>query len=231
MDDCDKPLENTSIVIKRIPSSGIAPVFQKTDQQGHFQLEFSNTGKIELTISRLGYQKVVDTLDIRSVEQKFKLLKSVKRLEEVKIDYQYRAVEIAKDTIRFSADYFRDSTDRKLQDLIEKMPGFSIEDGKVRFQGKQVNVTLVENERFFGGGSKLAIENIPAKAVDKVEMISRFSQNDLLKNVQVNDQLAMNIKLKENKKNFIFGDLESSLGSEKSYKEHAALFYYSPEKT
>ncbi len=141
MDDSDKPLEYASIVIKRIPSSGGAPVFQKTDQQGHFQLEFSNTGKIELTISRLGYQKVVDTVDIRSAEQKFKykLLKSIKRLEEVKIDYQYLAVEIAKDTIRFSADYFRDSTDRKLQDLIEKMPGFSIEDGKVRFQGKQVN--------------------------------------------------------------------------------------------
>ncbi|HAU53716.1 MAG TPA: hypothetical protein DCW66_11095, partial [Sphingobacterium sp.] len=185
VDDSDKPLENTSIVIKRIPSSGVAPVFQKTDQQGHFLLEFSNVGKIELTISRLGYQKVVDTVDIRSAEQKvkYKLLKSVKRLDEVKIDYRYRAVEIAKDTIRFSADYFRDSTDRKLQDLIEKMPGFSIEDGKVRFQGKQVNVTLVENERFFGGGSKLAIENIPANAVDKVEMISRFSQNDLLKNV------------------------------------------------
>jgi hypothetical protein len=233
VDESDRPLENASIVIKRIPSSGSAPVFQKSDQQGHFQLEFPNVGKIELTISRLGYQKVVDTLDNQSAERKikYKLLKSVQKLDEVKIDYRYRAVEIAKDTIRFSADYFRDSTDRKLQDLIEKMPGFSIEDGKVRFQGKQVNVTLVENERFFGGGSKLAIENIPANAVDKVEMISRFSQNDLLKNVQVNDQLAMNVKLKENKKNFIFGDLESSLGSEKSYKEHAALFYYSPAKT
>ncbi|MFU1856526.1 carboxypeptidase-like regulatory domain-containing protein [Sphingobacterium sp. NGMCC 1.201703] len=233
VDESDSPLESASIVIKHIPSSGIAPIFQKSDQQGHFQFEFLKVGKIELTISRLGYQKIVDTLDSQSAERKikYKLLKSVKRLDEVKVDYRYRAVEIAKDTIRFSADYFRDSTDRKLQDLIEKMPGFSIEEGKVRFQGKQVNVTLVENERFFGGGSKLAIENIPANAVDKVEMISRFSQNDLLKNVQVNDQLAMNVKLKENKKNFIFGDLESSLGNEKSYKEHAALFYYSPEKT
>jgi hypothetical protein len=122
-------------VIKQIPSSGSAPIFQKSDQKGRFQLKFSKEVKIELTISRLGYQKVVDTIDIRVVQQKitFKLLKSVRRLEEVKIDYKYRAVEIAKDTIRFSADYFRDSTDRKLQDLIEKMPGFSIEDGKVRF--------------------------------------------------------------------------------------------------
>ncbi len=233
LDESDTALENASIVIKQITSSGSAPIFQKSDYQGRFQLKFSKEVKIELTISRIGYQKVVDTIDIRVAQQKitFKLLKSVRRLEEVKIDYKYRAVEIAKDTIRFSADYFRDSTDRKLQDLIEKMPGFSIEDGKIRFQGKLVNVTLVENERFFGGGSKLAVENIPANAVDKVEMISRFSQNDLLKNVQVNDQLAMNIKLKENKKNFIFGDLESALGNEKSYKEHAALFYYSPQRT
>jgi len=233
VDENDKGLENASVVIKFISFPNSTPVFRKSDQSGRFQVNFSNAEKAELTISRLGYQKMIDTVDNNATEQqlRYKLIKSVNRLAEVKIDYRYRAVEIAKDTIRFSADYFRDSTDRKLQDLIQKMPGFSIDEGKVRFHGKQVNVTLVENERFFGGGSKLAIENIPADAVDKVEMISRFSQNDLLKSVQVNDQLGMNIKLKENKKNFIFGDLESALGSKKSYKEHAALFFYSPERT
>lgn len=232
IDENNKGLDNTSIVIKNI-SSNSTPIFQKSDSDGRFQIKISNPGKVELTISRLGYLKRIDTIDISSNEQqlRYKLQKSINRLTEVKIDYRYRAVEIAKDTIRFSADYFRDSTDRKLQDLIEKMPGFSIHEGKVRFHGKPVNVTLVENERFFGGGSKLAIENIPADAVDKVEMISRFSQNDLLRDVQVNDQLGMNIKLKENKKNFIFGDLESAFGSKQSYKEHAALFFYSPERT
>lgn len=233
VDESDQALENTSIVIKPLGSPQSAPIFQKSDAEGHFVIKFSNPGKAELTISRLGYHKKIDTVDVPSNKQqlRYKLLKSVNRLTEVKIDYRYRAVEIAKDTIRFSADYFRDSTDRKLKDLIEKMPGFSIDEGKVRFHGKPVSVTLVENERFFGGGSKLAIENIPADAVDKVEMISRFSQNEVLRDVQVSDQLGMNIKLKENKKNFIFGDLESAIGSKKSYKEHAALFYYSPGRT
>jgi hypothetical protein len=41
--------------------------------------------------------------------------------------------------------------------------------------------------------------------------------------------MAMNIKLKENKKNFIFGDVEGGKGNKDYYRTHANLFYYSPK--
>lgn len=232
-DENNVHLSHASIIARSLGTDTQPVQFSKTDQDGAFALNFNQQGTIEIVFSRIGYTKVTDTIKIDRTLQEIKvnLIKSSTRLSEVKIDYKYQAVQIGKDTIRFMADYFRDGSERKLQDLLEKMPGFSMEDGRVKFQGKIVNITLLENERFFGGGSKIAVENIPADAVDNVEMISRFSENEMMKAVQVNDQLAMNIKLKANKKNFVFGDLETAVGNHESYKEHAALFYYSPNKT
>src|SRR5699024_5841379 len=45
------------------------------------------------------------------------------------------------------------------------------------------------------------------------------------------DKMAMNIKLKEDKKNFVFGESEAGGGVKKRYYLHPALFYYSPKTT
>ena len=91
---------------------------------------------------------------------------------------------------------------------------------------------LVEGKSFFGGGSKLAVENIPADALDKIEVIDHFNQVGFMKKVSDSDELAMNVKLKKDKKKFIFGDIEA--GAEIAndngyYLAHAGLFYYSPK--
>lgn len=87
---------------------------------------------------------------------------------------------------------------------------------------------MVEGNTFFGGGSKLGVENIPADAVDKVEVIDHFTQVGHMKEVSGSDDLAMNIKLKEDKKKFVFGDLRLGYDNNKYYDSGATLFYYSP---
>jgi glycosyltransferase involved in cell wall biosynthesis len=50
-------------------------------------------------------------------------------------------------------------------DVLEKLPGVEVDkNGTVTVQGKKVTKMLVEGKSFFGGGSKLAVENIPADA-------------------------------------------------------------------
>jgi hypothetical protein len=43
--------------------------------------------------------------------------------------------------------------------------------------------------------------------------------------------LKRNIKLEDDKKDFIFGDIEAGLGNEEFYNAHSNLFYYSPKTT
>lgn len=79
----------------------------------------------------------------------------------------------------------------------------------------------------------MAIENIPADALDKIEVIDHFNEVGFMKQVSDSDDLAMNVKLKEDKKKFVFGDIqagvEAGAGDNGFYLAHASLFYYSPK--
>ncbi|MFT5848624.1 carboxypeptidase regulatory-like domain-containing protein, partial [Psychroserpens sp.] len=76
-----------------------------------------------------------------------------------------------------------------------------------------------------------AVNNIPADAVDKVEILDNYNEVAMLKNLQDSEDMAMNIKLKEDKKKFAFGDVEVGAGIKDRYLIHPNLFYYSPKTT
>ncbi len=93
---------------------------------------------------------------------------------------------------------------------------------------------MVEGKDFFDGDSKLATKNIPADAVDKVEVLRNYSEVGQLRNVTNNqDNVAINIKLKEGKKNFWFGEVTAGSGvddtPDERYLVHPKLFYYNPK--
>src|SRR5690554_6451095 len=50
-----------------------------------------------------------------------------------------------------------------------------------------------------------------------------------MKEVSGSDELAMNIKLKEDKKKFVFGDIRAGYGNNRFYESNASLFYYTPK--
>ncbi|MCA0350329.1 MAG: hypothetical protein LCH35_13835 [Bacteroidetes bacterium] len=160
----------------------------------------------------------------------FKLQPTGEQLKEIVIKHEYKPIVVKKDTLVFDVKAFTNGNERKLKEQLEKLPGVEVDkNGGVTVQGKKVTQFLVEDKSFFGGGTKLGVENIPADAVDKVEVIDHFNQVGFMKQVSDSDELAMNIKLKEDKKKFIFGDIEVGIGNEKYTLLHAGLFYYSPK--
>src|SRR5690606_12339551 len=203
-----------------------------TDEKGFYSLELDSQLDYELEVSYMSYEKSVFTLRASDLRQElhFNLKLASHELGEVDINYQYTPMLIKKDTVTFRLDAFTRGDERKLKEALEKLPGMEVDDnGQVRFQGNLVNKTLVENRLFFGGGSKLAVENIPADAVDKIELISNSSEIDFLKDLLLGEELAMNVQLKNDKKNLIFGDLDASVGLNEHRLAHAALFKYTPE--
>lgn len=77
------------------------------------------------------------------------------------------------------------------------------------------------------------MKNIPADAIDKVQVLRNYNENSILKGVENNQEsIAMNIKLKEGKKNFWFGDVTAGIGvahKEERYNVNPKLFYYNPK--
>ncbi|MEP6803898.1 MAG: TonB-dependent receptor, partial [Flavobacterium sp.] len=143
-------------------------------------------------------------------------------------------VSIKGDTIVYNADSFKSGTEKKLEDILKKLPGVEVNaDGEIEVEGKKVSKLMVEGKDFFDGDTKLGVKNIPADAIDKIQVLRNYNEIGALKGLE-NDQdnVAMNIKLKDGKKNFWFGDVTAGTGVgelDSRYIINPKLFYYSPK--
>lgn len=231
--DSKIPLENANIIaLPLIKKEGVK--FAIADSKGRFKFELDSNERYEITASYLGYFEEILTLEPNTtiVTYEFKLKAKEVQLKEIVLIHD-RPISIKKDTITYNIKSFANGNERKMKEILEKLPGVEVDrDGGVTVQGKKVTQMLVEGKPFFGGGSKLAVENIPADALDKIEVIDNFNQVGFLKQVSDSEDLAMNVKLKEDKKKFVFGDIDAGLEAGNDdrgyYLAHTALFYYSP---
>ncbi|WP_282074592.1 carboxypeptidase-like regulatory domain-containing protein [Maribacter aquivivus] len=204
--------------------------FTSTNLAGRYKLELKKNVTYLISISNLGFKTYeYKHQAIESSERNFKLEEDVTQLDEVVVEIEIPIV-VKKDTIIYRVDKFVTGEERKLKDVLEKLPGIEVDkDGVVTSQGREVTHVLVEDKSFFGGNSKLAVENIPANSVNQVEIIDDFNEIAFLKGMTTTENMALNIKLKEGKKNFVFGDVEAGKGNNSFYKAHSNLFYYKPK--
>ncbi len=230
----DLPLESANIIAKPLQEKASLK-FAIADNKGRYRLDLETNVKYEITVSYIGYNEEVLIIEPNTMitTHDFKLKSTGEILKEIVIKYEYKPIEIKKDTLTYDIKAFANGNERKMKEILEKLPGVEVDKkGNVTVQGKKVTKMLVEGKSFFGGGSKLAVENIPADALDKIEVIDHFNEVGFMKQVSDSEDLAMNVKLKENKKKFVFGDVQAGaeVGTDKGfYLAHSALFYYSPK--
>jgi hypothetical protein len=202
--------------------------FAITDNEGYYKLLLEKGDTITISISYLGYKPInYEFVPTTNTQKDFVLQQSEEQLDEVVIEMP---VTVRGDTTIYKTSKFINGTERKLKNVLKKLPGVEVsKNGSVTVQGKKVTKMLVDGKKFFGGNSKLAVENIPANAVGNVEVIDNYNEVAFLKGLTDSDEMAMNIKLKEDKKRFVFGDVEAGKGNDDFYKTSANLFYYSPK--
>ena len=234
-DSLGLPLELANVIAlnsetKALESYGI------TDAKGTYKLSLGKNGKYRIQVTYIGMKAQDFVLETKEedIKRDF-VMKLDNALDAVEISYDM-PVTIKGDTIVYNADSFKNGSERKLGDVIEKLPGVEINDnGQIEVEGNVVQKLTVNGKDFFDGDSKLATQNIPSNAVDKIEVLRNFSENSQLRSVTNNqNNVAINIKLKEGKENFWFGDITAGVGTAPSphdelYLVQPKLFYYSPK--
>lgn len=204
-----------------------------TDAGGRYQIKLPSPAKYILRFSYLGFQTqdIVVNLDGNTEEilKNVNLKEQTNQLNEVEI-VEDIPIAISGDTIIYQAEAFTDGQEKKLEDVLEKLPGFEIDDnGEVKVQGKQVEKVMVEGKDFFDGDTKLATQNIPANAVDKVQVLRNYNDVSPMRGLDNDDRIALNIKLKDGKKNITFGDISVEGGLDERYLVHPSIFIYTPK--
>jgi hypothetical protein len=206
-----------------------------TNDKGKYLLNLKPNSNYIIKVSYLGMQsKEISLATVATnIVQNITLESGGIELEGVEI-VREMPVSIKGDTIVYNADSFKSGTERKLEDVLKKLPGVEVNaDGEIEVEGKKVTKLMIEGKDFFDGDTKLGVKNIPADAIDKIQVLRNFNDVSALKGLENGDEnIAMNIKLKSGKKNFWFGDVNAGGGTEKKNTRYVAnpkLFYYSPK--
>ena len=229
-DTLGQPLEMANVLAVN-NNTNETEAYSITSEEGKFSLVLKNNTTYRIQASYIGFQPGEFELTTagKNIVREIKLREGT-LLQGLEIVHEI-PVKINGDTLTYNAGAFTNGSERKLGDVLKKLPGIEVTpDGEIFAQGKPVSKLMVEGNAFFDGDTKIGSKNIPADAVDKIEVLSNYNQVSQLKDVEDNqDNVAMNIKLKEGKKNFWFGDLTAAAGPYKRYVLNPSLFYYSPE--
>ncbi|HFS66781.1 MAG TPA: TonB-dependent receptor [Flavobacteriia bacterium] len=235
-DENGNPLEMANVIAINQTDQSMEG-YAITNDKGRYKITVKNDGDIQLKVSYLGYdsQTKVLVLSDKKTTKDFVLKESKNDLDAVEITYEM-PVTVKGDTIVYNADSFTTGKEKKLGDVLEKLPGVEVNtDGEVEVEGKKVSKVMLDGKDFFDGDSKLATKNIPADAIKKVEVLKNYNEVSQMRGLgDDSDNVALNIKLKEGKKNFWFGEVTGGAGEggkKARYLAHPKLFYYSPKKS
>ncbi|MEM6700863.1 MAG: TonB-dependent receptor, partial [Bacteroidota bacterium] len=101
--------------------------------------------------------------------------------------------------------------------------------GTIRAQGEEVSKVLVDGKEFFGNDASIATQNLPADAIDKVQVFDKKSDVAEFTGVDNGERdKTINLKLKEDKKKGYFGTLDAGYGSDNRFAAKGNINRFTP---
>lgn len=232
--DTDNAVIETANVMAVNQATKAMDAYNITSEKGEFSLNLKANTEYIIKAGYIGYAPFERKITTTKENMTFDIVLSGSNTIETVEIVKEMPVRISGDTIIYNSDSFTNGTEKKLEDVLKKLPGVSVnKDGEIEVEGKKVQKVMVEGKDFFDGDTKIATKNIPADALDKIQVLRNYNEVSNLKGLENNeDNVAINIKLKEGKKNFWFGDMMAGAGvgdTEDRSILNPKLFYYSPK--
>jgi len=212
----------TVSVVKQKDSSLVA--FVISDEQGKFMIHNLQIGEYRLLVSHLSYRFFSTPFLISQKNQlpdlgTISLVTNTNLLEEVEVKTEVPPVTLKGDTTEFNAGSFKTKPNAPVEDLLKKLPGMTIDkDGTIKLNGQKIKNVLVDGKKFFGANPKTATRNLPADAIDKVQVFDKMSdQAELSGFDDGNGSKTINLTFKKDHKKGSFGKLNAGGGTEERY--------------
>lgn len=129
---------------------------------------------------------------------------SIVKLQDVVIRSKQLPVQVKGDTVKYNVASYRDGTERKIQDVIKKLPGIEVNEktGEIKYKGKSVETVKLDGDDLFASNYMIGTKNINVGVVEQVQAIEHYNENPLLKGLDNGDKVALNLTLKKMKTDY-----------------------------
>lgn len=212
------PMIGANVLIKTVTDSLL--VGTVTNGQGKFEIARPQIPDVKIEIKFIGYVTIVKNHNFRDPIElgELILLEDSKVLDEIVIEGLNPVGEQKGDTTSFNAKAFKTQENAQAEDLIRKLPGITVQGGQIQAQGEAVQKILVDGREFFGSDPSIALRNLPADAIDRVEVLDQRSDQSRLTGFDDGTYTkTINIILREDRKNGQFGRGYVGYGTDDRY--------------
>lgn len=229
------PLESATIYLKTVKDSLVLD-YTITDSKGNWEIKIPKLkDTLTFTISYVGKTAYREKLPPGAPGRDFgtiKLEDQPTELDEILIESEAPPVRFKNDTLEFNASSFKVRDDANVEELIKRLPGVSIgQGGVISFNGKQVNQVLVDGKPFFGTDGAVALKDLPAEFIDKVQVTDlKTKEEELTGQKAKGDSASLNLTLKKDKKKGIFGKGGGGYGTNNRYESGVFANYFNDKQ-
>ena len=225
----DTPIEQATVRLLNVKDSAMVRGVVSA-RNGSFTLKNVKKGSYLLHITFIGYDPLYQPLQITGKKNpvnvgKLELSDGAIELGEAVVIGKAPEVTVRNDTVEYNADSYKVTEGSVLEDLLKKMPGVEVDsEGKITVNGKEVKKVMVDGKEFFSDDPKVASKNLPAKMIDKLQVLDKKS--DMAQMTGFDDgeeKTVINLTVKPGMKQGWFGNAYGGYGSKDRYEGNAMV--------
>lgn len=225
----DTPIEQATVRLLNVKDSAMVRGVMSA-RNGSFTLKNVKKGSYLLHITFIGYDPLYQPLQITGKKNpvnvgKLELSDGAIELGEAVVIGKAPEVTVRNDTVEYNADSYKVTEGSVLEDLLKKMPGVEVDsEGKITVNGKEVKKVMVDGKEFFSDDPKVASKNLPAKMIDKLQVLDKKS--DMAQMTGFDDgeeETVINLTVKPGMKQGWFGNAYGGYGSKDRYEGNAMV--------
>lgn len=209
-------IDGAMVVALALPDS-VLTKFSLSDGGGQFTLTRVPAGDYLLQITMVGRETIRQPFTLTDQN----LDAGTISLEVLAVDMDELVVSIEhvpfvnrRDTLAYNANAFVTRPNATVEELLARLPGIEVDsDGTIIAQGEQVQSVLVDGKEFFGSDPTIATRNLPADAVESIEVYDR--ESDMAEFTGIADgqeQRTINLQLRDDARRGYFGSVVGGLG-------------------
>ena len=146
----NKPLVSATLTFNNL-SDSLKENGTTTNEKGYFKFINLSPGKYKLKAFYMGhkpYQQIVEVSDKNIKLGEIKLEHDPITLKDVTVEgNEIRTVQKG-DTTIYNAKAYKTNPDLNSEELIKKMPGVAVKDGKIQAHGEDLKKVLVDGQEF-----------------------------------------------------------------------------------
>jgi hypothetical protein len=231
LDEKAQPLPSAAAVLLD-PADSTLLYFSIAGNKGSFEMRNIKKGSYLLQVSILGYKTSYNRVTIPLQEGddigQIIMAPKVYNINEVTVNADRIPMRIKKDTIEYDAKAYKVKADGVAEDLIRKLPGVEVDRaGNIKALGEDVKNVLVDGKEFFGNDPKVATRNLPADAINKVQLFDKQTDESEFTGIDDGERnQTLNLVLDKDKKQGIFGDVMGGLGTDDRAQASGKLYRF-----